>query len=258
MQTHEVRAALAAKFCEPEYALLFEVGNGTGAYKSNSADAVAMSLYPSRGLELTMFEIKCHRGDWLKELKRPSKAEAIAKFCDYVYIVVGDKDIVKLDEMPTNWGLLMPTANNGVRMLKKAVKLDPLPMNRAMLAGLMRRRGETDRAQVKAEIAAEVKKITAKRIEDAVNYAVSGIRQERDRLNGIVERFREETGMPLDSWRIHQLIDAVKFVQAHGVVELLETLEHIKRHADRVSKQIADAEPDMAILWEKVSNDTTT
>lgn len=63
MKTAEIKAALRAKFCAPEWAIMFEVGDGTGASQSRWADAVAMNLWPSRGLQIHGFEIKAHRSD---------------------------------------------------------------------------------------------------------------------------------------------------------------------------------------------------
>ena len=74
MRAADVRAALARKFCAPEYALFYEVANATGSAATRSADAIAMGLWPSRGLYLQGFEIKVSRSDWLSELKNPAKA----------------------------------------------------------------------------------------------------------------------------------------------------------------------------------------
>src|SRR3546814_15144887 len=74
MNTAQINAALRARFCAPEWALLFNVGNATGATQRRWADAVAMNLYPSRGLELPGFDVKASRSDWLLEPKQPDKS----------------------------------------------------------------------------------------------------------------------------------------------------------------------------------------
>ena len=51
-------------------------------YFEISGDAVIMSLWPSRGLELHGVEIKVSRADWKREAADPAKAEAIAAYCD--------------------------------------------------------------------------------------------------------------------------------------------------------------------------------
>jgi len=99
----DLEEKLSYKFSTPAWAFLPQVRNGTGYLRNTTrtADAIAMSLYPSRGLDLHGFEIKVSRTDWLGELKNPEKAEAIAQFCDYWWIVA-PKEIINLDEVPYN------------------------------------------------------------------------------------------------------------------------------------------------------------
>jgi hypothetical protein len=85
--------------------LLPQVANGTGTAAFRHCDALALSLWPSRGLHLHGFEIKTYRGDWLRELKNPAKAEDIAQFCNYWWIVTNTK-VVDEFELPHGWGLL--------------------------------------------------------------------------------------------------------------------------------------------------------
>ena len=72
MNTSELQAALVKRHPPEAWALCFEVGDATGGGHTRWADAVAMSLWPSRGLHLHGFEIKASRSDWVKELKRVS------------------------------------------------------------------------------------------------------------------------------------------------------------------------------------------
>src|SRR5580704_8704369 len=79
--------ALRKKYCPPAGAFIEQVPDGTGGYKRRTADGLGMLVWPSRGLELHGFEIKVARGDWLKELKDPTKAEAFSLHCDRWYVV---------------------------------------------------------------------------------------------------------------------------------------------------------------------------
>ena len=106
--TFNIHAAMLQRYCAPEFALLFEVGNATGFATNRHADAIAMSLWPSRGLALHGFEFKASRSDWVRELKDPAKAETIATFCDYWFLVESDREIVKANALPMTWGLLAP------------------------------------------------------------------------------------------------------------------------------------------------------
>lgn len=141
MDTREVCSALRGRYSGAEWAFLTEVPNGTGMAKSRSADAIAMSLWPSRGLELHGIEIKVSRQDWLRELKDPAKAEDICRYCDRWWLAVGDPDIVRIEELPPTWGLLIPRGKNLVQKVE-APKLKPVEMDRCFLAGLLRRASE--------------------------------------------------------------------------------------------------------------------
>lgn len=138
MGTGQVEVALEHRYAGDAWALFFEVRNGTGySRRTRSADALAMSLWPSRGLELHGHEIKASRSDWLSELKKPDKAEEICRFCDRWWVVVGDAEIVKDGELPPTWGLLVPQGKK-LRVKVDAPKLEPEPVTRLFLASLMR------------------------------------------------------------------------------------------------------------------------
>lgn len=119
------------------------VANGTGSRASRYCDALAMAVWPSRGLELHGFEIKVSRQDLMRELKDPSKAEEIACYCDYWWIVLGDAKLCKAEEIPRNWGLLAPAADDKkLVVVKAAVKLKAKAMDRTFLAAILRRAHE--------------------------------------------------------------------------------------------------------------------
>ena len=122
-----MREALAAKYSLPHHVLLWEVRNSTGFDSTRSADALAVTMYVSRGHAVTGFEIKEHRSDWLSELKRPEKAEAIAQYCDYFFLVTSDKKIANLDEIPLPWGWLAFTGAK-LSVMKKAQQLKCAPI----------------------------------------------------------------------------------------------------------------------------------
>lgn len=136
-----LRSALAVTFPAPKWALLFEVQDATGMRATRSADAIAMGLWPSVGLHLHGFEIKSSRADWRRELKDPTKALAIQKFCDRWWLVAADSGIVRLDELPPTWGL-MAMYDGRLRVVRAAPVLDPVTMSRPFLAALLRRSWE--------------------------------------------------------------------------------------------------------------------
>lgn len=136
-----VVAALRDKvFKEPAHILLEQVRNGTGyARRQRYADALAVSLYPSRGIWFAGVEIKVSRGDWLRENKDPTKAE-IARWCDYWWIAA-TPDVVDVAELPTEWGLLVIEGKK-VRRVREAPKrtVDPAPP--AFVASVFRNAGQ--------------------------------------------------------------------------------------------------------------------
>lgn len=135
---NEVLAALAARFCAPEWAFLRHVADTTGG-ANRTADAMAMNLWRSRGLALHGFEVKVRRADMLKELKAPAKADKIARFCDYWWLVLGDRALLKeADMVPPTWGVMVPRGT-GVVVQKQATKLDAEPLTRVFLAAILRR-----------------------------------------------------------------------------------------------------------------------
>jgi len=112
--------ALAAKYTAPEYAFLTEVRNSVGFQKKiRTADAMAMSLWPSRGLYMTGFEVKVSRADWKKELESPEKAEELARFCKLWFVACPDKMIDK-DEVPPGWGLIYVREDGSLKYQKPA------------------------------------------------------------------------------------------------------------------------------------------
>ena len=107
MSSH-IKALLRNRYPIDEWALAFEVAPETGG-GTRRADAVAMNMWRSRGHAIHGFEFKVSRSDWLRELKDPSKADAVAQYCDYWWLVVDGDHILKENELPEGWGLLTVT-----------------------------------------------------------------------------------------------------------------------------------------------------
>jgi hypothetical protein len=139
VKANQVIGLLKAKFALPEWALLEQVANGTGARAKRWADAVAINLWPSRGCEVHGFEVKVSRGDWLAEMKNPAKAEEVASYCDRWWLTIGDGDIVRSGELPSAWGLLAPDGRGGLAVVKEPAKIEPAPLSRGFVASVLRR-----------------------------------------------------------------------------------------------------------------------
>ena len=137
IKSNELAQALRGRYGAPEWALFFEVANATGGFASRRADAIAMNLWPSRGLAIHGFEIKAARYDWLREMKNPAKAEVIARFCDFWW-VVAPRDMIKDGELPETWGLLEVNGQGSIRQKTAAHKTDAATLDRSFLASLLR------------------------------------------------------------------------------------------------------------------------
>lgn len=134
---------LRAKYDPRSWAFFANVPNGTGYSQKRTADAVAMSLWPSEGLALHGFELKVSRGDWLRELKQPDKAAEVKRYCDYWWLVASSHDVVKNDAMPAGWGLMV--VQHGKLIVEvEAPKLEAAALDRTFVAALVRKvaRGE--------------------------------------------------------------------------------------------------------------------
>jgi hypothetical protein len=237
MSASVVRAALQERFCKPEWALFFEVANGTGANIRRFADAVAMNLFPSRGLEVHGFEIKVSRSDWQRELKDPNKAETIWKYCDHWWIAA-PAGIVRKDELPPTWGLLelaeakglVNGASGKLRIAVQAPKLEPQDLTRSFVAALLRRASETDHAMVDrivdrklAVLRQEDRERNARTIEDRT-------RRMHDQLAKVAD-FEKQLGVSISDWNASPAQGAA--LKAIGAIGLDKTWGHI--HGVRIS-----------------------
>jgi hypothetical protein len=81
MTAADIRAGIKRLYPSPTHAVVFEVGNSTGATTARHVDADAMDLCPSRGLAIHGIEIKVRRANFGREIATPQKAEAVAQYC---------------------------------------------------------------------------------------------------------------------------------------------------------------------------------
>lgn len=136
-----VRNAIRKRYGAPAFAVFFEVGNATGFRCSRHADAVAMSIWPSRGLEVIGIECKASRSDWTRERDNPAKAESIQKYCDRWFLLTENAAILRDGELPTTWGHLT-MRGKVIHQLVDAPKLTPEPLTRSFVAAMLRRANE--------------------------------------------------------------------------------------------------------------------
>jgi hypothetical protein len=198
LKASDIRVGMRKRWCAPEWAVMWEVGDATGARQRRYADAVMMSLWPSRGLELHGVEIKVTRSDFKREAADPTKAEAIARFCDRWWVHTSPGVVDDLSALPMTWGL-REFDGKAWKTIREASKLEPEPMTRTFLAALLRRADETMTADARAIARKELEAARAK-IPEEIERAIAARTSRREELADKVKKFQEQTGINLDSW----------------------------------------------------------
>ena len=237
---NDVYAALRKRFPEEAYTLLFEVRDRAGFGASRSADGIAMSLWPSRGLEVHGIEIKSYRGDWLRELKNPQKAEAIFKFCDRWWVVASEVGIVKPEEVPKTWGLLV-NKNGKLYSEVEAPKLNPLPMDRSFVAALLKRATSgmisvasiTDRIEEGRRSGEKL--IQSRWDRDKVEFS---------RLKEAVATFEAKSGVRISAWDADRIGGAVRFVMDGGIGKIRNELLDLKKKSNKINEYLSQILPE--------------
>jgi hypothetical protein len=225
---------LRNRFCPPAYAFLPQVRNGTGYLKTTrTVDAIAMGLWPSRGLYLNGFEIKVRRNDWFNELKNPEKAEEIAQFCDFFY-VVAPKDIVKIEEVPNNWGLMIPHGAT-TKVIKEARQLKTTPIDKLFLAAILRKAQETITPETKL-IKARTEGFKNGKKSAEVDFKYD--KEKHNELQKTIREFESKSGVRIDKWHYEDIGEAVKMVLAGEHLRAKEELQSLLKKAERITEQI--------------------
>jgi len=236
METHELLEKLSKKYPSPAYGFITQVRNGTGFQNvTRTADAMAMSLWPSRGIELIGFELKVSRSDWLHELKDPAKAEEMVKFCDRWYLVVSEDNIVQGDELPPTWGLMIATGR-GIKVKVEAPTLKPMPLDRLFLASIFR--NICDRMIARELIESKLEKS----YEDGKNdtdYRTKSIFEKNDKLEKEISIFEKVSGVKINEWGGNDDIgEAVKEVLSGKNKRAKEELVKLKKTSLKITKYI--------------------
>ena len=234
--TAKIMEALRRRYPAEAYAFFTEVRNQTGFVKQErTADAMVMSLWPSRGLALHGFEVKASRTDWLKEMRTPDKAEAIQSYCDRWWLVVGSASIVKPSELPETWGLLVPSGT-GLKVKVDAPKLEPKPLDRTLVASILRCAARASDQDLERARMAGIKDGR----ENEANYRRSTL----DSLKEAVAAFEKASGVEISTWDGQHIGDAVKFVLEGKHLQVVRGMQALRRQAQKVIDIVDDAAKD--------------
>lgn len=241
MHAGDLLDRLRRRYPAPQYALFAEVGDETGG-RTRSADAIAMGLWRSRGIELQGFEIKVDRRDWLRELKNPTKAEPIARYCDRWTIVVSDPEIVREGELPSGWGLLVPRGNDLLAVVE-APKHDPAPMTRAFLAALMRAAHKVSPVEKSVAEAREAGVALGRELEGRSRDAMerSPASRELEALRHSVDAFEKMSGVKIDQWNGRWAGEAFTQIQQLHRLDVRTYLSTMRRDMVKVIEELDTA-----------------
>ena len=213
----DVVAGLRVQFPAPAFCLLEQVADGTGARQNRWADAVAMSVWPSRGYTLDGIEVKVSRYDWLHELQQPKKSAAVQQYCNRWWIAVSNENIVQPGELPSTWGLTVLDGKK-MKVVVPAPLLQPSPWDVPFIASVFRNMAKASTS----EIESAVNKAYAKGHEEG---AASGNKYMKDRMEEMeasIREFQEKSGVDINRWNGGHIGEAVKVVQ------------HMKQRIDQV------------------------
>lgn len=219
------------------------------------ADVVAVQTFWSRGIKVEAYELKVNRGDWLKELRDPEKAEAIAKHVDRFY-VVASPGVVQLAEVPEGWGLLeCRPPSNKLRQLKAAPPLQDGKRKRVslgMFIGILR---AAERAWWKPTSADFERVAQQARLEgyDAGKRAAgdkepADLQLELDRLRKTIREFNEKSGVQLHEYNGGDLGAAMQ------VLRLLESGRgwSLRARAEYAEHSLAQALADLRVAMREL------
>ncbi len=252
----DIRAAMSAKFAPPEWAIMWEVGNATGFAQKRWADAVMMSIWPSRGLELHGVEIKVSTSDWKREAADPRKAEEIGQYCDRWWVHTAPGVVKDLAEVPPAWGLREWDGKRWSTKREAVKNASPTPLTRGFLAALLRRADGDERARIQAQarqlsenaqkaLEDERAKITA-RVESEVERRTAGFQK----LSATVAAFEEASGLKLAGlWdgdtQAREIGLLVAAIRQSGLVNSWGGLAMVRREladmAESLEKAIAES-----------------
>jgi hypothetical protein len=215
MNASEVIQALKTRFAPPEYAFLEQVANGTGARQYRWADAMAMSVWPSRGFDIHGIEVKVSRYDWKKELSQPEKSAPVQQYCNRWWIVTPDEPLIGKGELPSTWGW-MKVSGKGVRVVIDAPRLEPKAPTVEFLASILRNASKSDDNALEAA--------RYKGYREAQEQAKTSRQDEYLSLKEEVIAFQKASGIELD-----------RYADGEGLGQAVSTLRHLKWKIDQVN-----------------------
>lgn len=261
LQAGDVSALLCKRYEPPAWAYLPQLRNGTGFARGQdrTADAVAMSLWPSRGLEVHGFEIKCRRDDLVKELKNPRKADDMMKWCDRWWLVLGDQGLIEPGELPPTWGLLV-VRKGKLHAVTEAPKLKAKPLDRLFVAAVLRNAlNNYVPADVHDALKRDVDAKAEERMTELVEFKLRDLEraktyaeESRDAALKAITDFEKCAGIHIAGWNAGDIGHAVRVIVNRADGGLIRNLATLREHAEKITndlqRTIATINADLAVL----------
>lgn len=254
-----IREAIMKRWAPPEYAVMFEVGNATGYAVNRHADAVIMSLWPSRGLELHGVEIKVSRSDWKREAADPEKAEEIAKYCDRWWVITAPGVIDDLSDVPPAWGVREYDGKRW-RTLREAKITEAQPLSRGFLGAMLRRADKTMREDIAqaAKTAADLAEEEIKRrVDREVSMRERELRALNDSRSGVfklVKKIKDDFGYDIgsiyDRSRFSDAFRLAVILSKNGIAGDSDSFVKVEAYLEDVARAVKDAQSALAKLME--------
>lgn len=203
MSDADLEELIRQKYPAGEWAVVFELAKGTGANgQDGRIDAAAFNCWPSKGFHRLAFEVKRSRGDFMRELERPAKRAWVESNFHQTWFVVS-AGLVKPEEVPESWGLLMATKEGTeLRKVKQAMhrEIGHMPEDLALSAirslsdGLQRERnrcfrldGEeisVDDLRRRADEVLEGQRLVLNQLVERAKHHETALEKERAALSG--------------------------------------------------------------------------
>lgn len=244
MNSDHVYNLLKEKFSHPEYAIFPEVADSTGSHCSRYADAIAMSLWPSRGLDVIGFEIKVSRSDLVSELKNPKKSVAVQSYCDKWYLVLASEDLIKEGELPSAWGLIVVNKLGKLQVLKSAPQLEAQPLKKSFIASILRRAYEF-REREKQNIVSSSQRDMMDELHSLRDKLreFRGLTEKFDIFKSAVSMFKKATGQEFNEHSVAELGHALSLLKAKkyipNLTHILKNLsDSLEGHKNRIESYL--------------------
>jgi hypothetical protein len=222
-------------------------------------DLVRIGMWSSRGTGIDAHEIKVSRGDWLRELDDPAKAQAWWPYCSRFWVAT-PPGIVRQEELPDGWGLMeMPRA--GQRRFRVIVKpgAKTPKLTLSLLVELMRRADNDRLAQIDQAEREHGNAIHKAVQDDRRNRAISGLPHALQQRLALLEEIEKAIGCPLTEyvWGCSPRLDEMSASELGAAMILLrdtgasvrlarwceEVRGELRRAADGVLAHLAQQEP---------------